>query len=232
MPSVSSLLGTLVVALTTLSACNGDVSPADVGTPETSGAGGETRALGTLLRSETPHEPSPAISTDEYQSFVTATNQFGFDLFGSLAPGEGNLFLSPVSIAYCLGMMEAGARGTTAELIRQVLHTALPEPVLHSAFNRLALDLAARNIAPHLTAGDNMLRVSIRLADSLWVQDGLAIEPEYLATLSQSYDSGVWLVDFNQSELARQTINQWVSDATEDRITDLLGPGDALFYVC
>jgi serpin B len=123
-------------------------------------------------------------------------------------------------------MMEAGAKGETAEQIREVLHTALPEPVLHSAFNRLALDLAARNIAPHSTTEDNMVGVSIRLADSLWVQDNLAIEPAYLATLGQNYDSGVWLVDFDQSGLARQTINQWVSDATEGRITDLLGSGD------
>jgi serpin B len=175
------------------------------------------------------HELAPAVTAADYQSFVAETNQFGLDLLLGLALSEGNLFLSPVSVAYCLGMMVAGARGTTAEQIKQVLRTSLPDPALHAAFNQLGIDIAARNVAPHLTPGNNLLSVDIRLADSLWVQDGFAIEPDYLNTLSQNYDSGVWLTDFAQNpEGSRQSINQWVSDATVQKIANLLGPGSVV----
>ncbi len=46
----------------------------------------------------------------------------------------------------------------------------------------------------------------------------------FLDTLAEHYGAGLRVVDFAQSEEARQPINQWISDQTERRIHELLRP--------
>jgi serine protease inhibitor len=46
---------------------------------------------------------------------VEAGNRFAADVYGKLAKGKGNLFLSPHSIHIALAMTAEGAKGATAE---------------------------------------------------------------------------------------------------------------------
>jgi serpin B len=63
--------------------------------------------------------------------------------------------------------------------------------------------------------------------NSLWVQDGLSMNPAYLADTAANAGAGLRRVDYRADpERARVTINQWVSDKTHDRINDLLSPED------
>ena len=63
----------------------------------------------------------------------------------------------------------------------------------------------------------------MNVANSLWGQNGLAFEEEFLETLASAYDAGVRLVDFvADTEGAREDINGWVARQTNDRILDLL----------
>src|ERR1700755_3482090 len=65
---------------------------------------------------------------------ATTNTRFGLDLYHRLVFEQGNLFLSPFSISTALAMTAAGAKGTTLDEMRKVLH--LPENP-HAAFGEL-----------------------------------------------------------------------------------------------
>ncbi|HLB63402.1 MAG TPA: serpin family protein, partial [Anaerolineales bacterium] len=63
-------------------------------------------------------------------------------------------------------------------------------------------------------------------ANSLWGQQGFGFLPEFLDLLGENYGAGMRLVDYaSDPEAARQAINQWVSDETQEKIQDLIPSG-------
>ncbi len=160
---------------------------------------------------EEPAAPDPQAEV------VRGNNQFAWDLYAKLREAEGNLFFSPYSISTALAMTYAGARGETAEQMAETLHFTLPNEDLHRAMGALvdALNRAGEE-------GDFELAV----ANALWGQSGYEFLDAFTEMVEESYGAGLERVDFQrETEAARQTINQWVEDKTNERIEDLLKPG-------
>ncbi len=176
-------------------------------------------AGGSELRSNKVRAVVEAPSSDLAQ-LVAGNNAFALDLYREL--GQGNLFYSPYSISSALAMTYAGARGATAQQMAQVLHFQLPGDRLHPAFNGLDQQLAQRGQGAQGKDGKGF---RLRNVNALWGQNGYTFLPEFLDTLAQNYGAGLRLVDFAKTEDARQTINGWVSQQTEDRIKDLIAKG-------
>ena len=107
----------------------------------------------------------------------------------------------------------------------ETLHFALPDATLHAAFNYLDLELAKRaqaELDPDQTGDPFRLNV----ANALWGQDGYHFESTFLDLLAVNYGAGLRLVDYERApEPARQTINAWVSDQTEQKIPELIPEG-------
>jgi serpin B len=147
---------------------------------------------------------------------VPGNSAFAFDLYREVYDGAENLFYSPHSISVALAMTFAGARARTEQQMAEVMHYTLPQTQLHAAFNALDRALASRAEGN----GDEAFRLHI--ANSIWGQQGVAFLDAFLDTLGENYGAGLQTVDFAQSEAARQLINAWVSDETEERIPELL----------
>ena len=87
---------------------------------------------------EDPDKPRSLSKTEAKQ--VQASNEFSFDIFKELSVGQAdsNVFISPLSIYYALGMTYNGAAGETAEEMKNTLH--LPEETseeINSSFETL-----------------------------------------------------------------------------------------------
>ena len=148
---------------------------------------------------------------------VEGNNQFALDLYGKLRNQPGNLFFSPSSISTALAMTYAGARGETAEQMARVLHFPPPQDQLPEAFRWLvaALRPAAEKPGYRLNA-----------ANRLWGQQGYHFLPEFLAVTRDSYHAELAEVDFaGHTELARETINEWVEKQTQEKVKDLVPRG-------
>jgi serpin B len=66
----------------------------------------------------------------------------------------------------------------------------------------------------------------LRVVNATWGQRGYSFLRSYLDTLAVNYGAGLRLCDFIQDpDGSRVTINDWVSDETNERIVDLLPPG-------
>ena len=161
--------------------------------------------------------------TDD-KAVVAGNNQFANDLFENYCLSEQhknkNIFFSPFSIYSAIAMTGEGAKDKTALEIQQVLH--LPE-------NKSLRLSGFENLMSVLNPGSTMYKLTT--ANALWVQKEYAFLPEFLAITKERYKANAENVDFvNQPEAAKNKINTWVEDNTNNKIKDLISKNDITKY--
>lgn len=171
------------------------------------------------IRSDAPRAAADAVAA---KAAAAALGEFSAAIYKVLARGDGNLVLSPYSVAVALAMTRAGASGETARQLDAVLHAALGGD-LHAGFN--ALDQALAKRPGKYPYGDRTIDLELATANRLWGQGDLAFEKAFLDILASRYGAGMQLVDYKHAaEDARRAMNDWVAHRTKDRIKDLIAP--------
>jgi len=146
---------------------------------------------------------------------VAAMNGFTSDVYKQVARSGENLVLSPFNVATALSMALAGARGQTEEEIRSVLHFEYGL-TYHADLGALLADLSATSN----TAGNELLT-----ANRLWLEKGFTLEPAFVKTLADHYQAQPSPLDFlHEPEAARDRINEWTSEHTNEKIRNLFPP--------
>ncbi|MBD3318660.1 serpin family protein [Candidatus Woesearchaeota archaeon] len=150
------------------------------------------------------------------QELVVANNKFGLDLYDKLVENDdGNVFFSPYSISTALAMTYEGARGQTAQEMQSVFYfpteSSVRQPNAAAIYNSIN--------APDA-------EYALSTANALWAQQDYQFIDEYLNTVERYYGGSAKSVDFKtKTEEARQTINEWVSERTNDKIPELFESG-------
>src|ERR1700689_3030131 len=144
---------------------------------------------------------------------------FGADLYRLLTQDAAQTVFSPASVACALQMTLCGARGDTAAELARALHLDGPASASQAAAEGLRLltallgDVAARGY------------VTLRAPNTMWVQSGLALLPEFTARLRDAAAVAVHDTDFAAApEAARTEINRVIAEQTAGKIADLLPP--------
>lgn len=163
---------------------------------------------------------------------VAETNGFAFNLYEELLATDSdvNLVVSPIGIATVLSMAYAGARGITREQMRDVLGFSRDDGTLHRAFEALRRELGERGSLEGRSStspeGDQPDPFRLAFANAVWGQRDYPFRDEYLDVLEDHYGGAFREVDFRaEPEAARDRINDWVADRTEERITELVPDG-------
>ena len=159
----------------------------------------------------------PRALTSVEQDLIAIDNRFALTLLGQVTaetPGApGNLFLSPLSVAMALAMTYNGAAGATEEAMRATLGLeGMTVAEVNEAYRGLIALL--RGLDP---------RVRFTLANSIWYRQEFAVLQPFLDVTQQFYDARVAPLDF-RSPTAAQTINAWVGEQTQGRITEIVEP--------
>ncbi len=147
--------------------------------------------------------------------FVDGTNAFGFKLLNEVAASDAgkNIFISPASVSLALAMVYNGAKGGTAEDMARTLGVSgLSLNDANTAYN--ALQTLLRQADPTVT---------LDIANSLWARQGAGLNDDFLNRTQTFYQAQISELDFNQPDAAK-TINQWVSDSTHGKITEIVDP--------
>lgn len=165
--------------------------------------------------------------SEDVLELVSGNNAFALHLYDAIAgEAEGeNVFFSPYSVSQALALVYAGAEGDTAAQMADVLGFSLDEPALHEAFRALNADLAARGNGE---ADDDygIAERRLHIANALWGEQTFPFSADYIALVNQYYGGGFEATDFiAASGAAREAINAWVADQTEDRIQDIVPEG-------
>ena len=143
-----------------------------------------------------------------------AVSSLGWELVAR--SGEGNAIVSPVSVWQALAMTHAGAAGETASEIARLL--GMPDDKAAIAEASLAMRKAFEQIRSE--------EIRLSIANRLWLQEGQPIAADFTGILAADHAAAAGLLDFARApEAARDDINHWVADQTENRITQLLPSG-------
>lgn len=225
-----STISLFVLVMVQLSACTAPApltSPTPATPPEKPTQPVPTRlpdgeSTGKVLQSNLLRDLAPTVASEDLHSLVQGNSEFALDFYKQVRNEGGNIFYSPLSISLALVMTYAGARGETASQMAQTLRYLLPQERLHPAFNLLDLQLTA----PTEAGEDQSQPFMLSIANSLWGEQTFSFLPEFLDLIAVNYGAGLRLLDFiDATEASRQVINNWIAEATRQKILDLIPEG-------
>jgi serpin B len=224
-PAVASSFA--LVSSLLLPACGGSASPSHAAPDDH-----------TVAKSALTRDAAPSLTSDEQSAFVSGGYAFAADLHRTLAKktATSNVASSPISVTSALSMTYAGARGVTATEMAATLHFSLGADRTAKAFDWLTLALAQRagaafshaqsDAASSMSPAPNADDFHLDLVNAVWADPLVKFESPFLDTMAVDYGAGVTIADFvHQADAERLAINQWVSDQTQAKITDLLPQG-------
>ncbi|XP_078418445.1 alpha-1-antiproteinase-like [Cetorhinus maximus] len=152
---------------------------------------------------------------------TSANSDFAFDLYKRIANhSSSNIFFSPLSISTALAMLSLGTRSVTREQLFKGLHfnDMTQERIAH-------MNRGYKRLLQALLAEHNELQLST--GNSLHIQKGFDVLPNFLNETKKFYNAEVFLLDFNlDPENARQQLNDYVKKMTKGKIKDMFSTID------
>jgi serpin B len=178
-----------------------------------------TPAAANIVKSDKPRVTSPQVSEADQAALVEGNSNFAFLLYNELkANNNGNMFYSPYSISLMMAMAYAGAKGGTAQQISAAMSYGPDQDKLPAAFDSLSLQLEK------YTSDTGNFKLDI--VNDIWGQKNYSFMSAYLDVLAQYYGAGLRVLDFmNDPEGARQTINEYIYEKTNELINELIPQG-------
>ncbi len=186
--------------------------------------------MGTSIQNQitSPKLVVSSVTTDTNVSqLVSASNRFGFNLFRQIQTQQEsenqNIVISPNSVAIALAMIRNGTGGETLTEI----NTALGLDQLATA----KVDPSYAKLIETLKTAD--ADVELAIANSLWVNQNIALKQQFVNNAQDFYQAKVSNLDFADSSVKRR-INQWVAKNTAQKIPEIVDsvyPEDALYLI-
>jgi serpin B len=179
-----------------------------------------------LAKADVDRVPAPELADNVVSAQVQGNNQFAFDIYQQLASNPAletnDLFFSPYSISSALLMAYAGAEGETKAQMEAALQLQDGESALE-AINALNQYFARLNEESQESEFDDF---QLLVNNAVWGEQSYTLLDAYLETLAKFFGAGLFQMDFiNNPDGAREQINEWVAEQTNQMIPNLLGPG-------
>ena len=166
---------------------------------------------------------SEILTSDEYMQNETNINKTTVlqnsvkmaDMLSAEASGK-NIMFSPTSLNFALGMIAEGAKGETKEILDDYLGTND-----FAAYAKEYLD----KIKAYNTEDESYgYKSKVKIADAVWVDNGLTLQEKFKNTVSDSFGAEVEAVDFSAAEKTCDVINSWCNKNTEGLIPKIITP--------
>ncbi len=146
-------------------------------------------------------------------NIVSNNNTFAFKLFAEVSSSDTtNVFISPISISTALSMTYDGAKWRTAKEMRNTLGFSKNQTQSHDEFTEL------------LAHYKNLKTSLFTIANAAVAQDNYTFLDSYFKTLEE-YGAVIKTANFidnDEREKARNEINEWVLENTNNKIEELL----------
>lgn len=145
---------------------------------------------------------------------VRSSGTFSWELYGQLRTPEGNLVVSPMTVALALELVLLGAKNQTEKQLRDALHVSSADAALGDW----------SGLITRLT--DPARPLTLRLSNRLYVDETRRLLRPYVESARERLAAQVETVSFSREpEGARSKINADVSAATQRHIEALLPEG-------
>lgn len=167
------------------------------------------------LVSKTP----PKVEPQRIAAITAAEQELALRMLvrlGAKAPGT-NVLIGPDSILSAMTLAASGANGETRA---QLLGALGFDPGRDAPLEAMA---ALQHTLAEASASDG---VQLSVVHRLWVDEGQQLTEAWRQRVDAVFEHAFETLDFrNAPEKARDEINEFVADATDDKIVDLLPPG-------
>ena len=137
------------------------------------------------------------------------------DMLSTEASGK-NIMFSPTCLNFALGMIAEGAKGETKEVLSAYLGT--------SDFASYAKEYLDKIQAYNTEDESYGYQSKVKIADAVWMDDGLTLQEKFKNTVSNSFGAEVKAVDFSATEETCDIINSWCDKNTEGLIPKIITP--------
>ena len=151
---------------------------------------------------------SPQVADSSIATTSDRPNTFGIEILNKLAGnGTDNAMVSPFSVELALGMVYVGSTGVTARELSKAIGFGPPDT--SPLFPGMGL----------LSQGSS--KIVLKVANSLWCDSSTRLRDSYVEDVKARFGADVNSVDL-PTDAAMRRINNWVTTATDQKITDLL----------
>ena len=154
----------------------------------------------------------PRELTADEQRVSHASNAFTLALFRGLnqAQPDSNVFVSPLSVSFALGMAMNGAEDQTFDEMRQSL-----------GFAGATLDEINRGYAGLMALESGLdPTTTFTIANSVWIRQGFPVKQPFIDQVRATFDAQVRSSPFDAATIT--AVNGWVSEQTKGRIPTIL----------
>nr|KAF6487271.1 serpin family A member 5 [Rousettus aegyptiacus] len=164
------------------------------------------------------HHHHPQAARKRVRELLVATTaapsnrEFTFDLFRALVADSPNknIIFSPLSISVTLGMIALAAGSNTKAQILESLQVGREEEV-HRVFHQLLQELSQPREDLQLSLGN-----------ALFIKPIVHIHDAFLSAVRTLYLADTFPTNFEDPEVARKQINDYVAKETKGKIVDLV----------
>jgi serpin B len=186
------------------------------GSPSTEPSGQPAPARTTL----------PRALTDGERSVLSATNAFSFALWKQVnaAQTDSNVFVSPLSASFSLGMAMNGAATTTLDQMRSALQ--------FGGASTTDINAGYKSLIALLTSLDPT--VTMTVANSIWYRKDFPFNQSFLDDGVSYFGAAIKPLDFNDATGSLSAINGWVNTQTNGKIpsiVDQIEPANLMFLI-
>jgi serine protease inhibitor len=146
-------------------------------------------------------------------------NDFAVKLFSKIVAEENdkNIFISPLSIAYALGLAYSGSDKNTKEEFEKVL--LQKENICSTQTLTDKIGEYFLNMMENITKLDS--KVILTIANSIWARQGYNFKESFFDFTKKYYKAQIQTLDFKAPDAA-DVVNKWVSDNTNDKIKKII----------
>jgi len=195
---VSTVVG-LVVAMTFIACAGRTTEP---------GPAARAAALTALPRALTPAE----------RSVLDASNAYSFALWRTIndSSRDSNVFVSPMSASFALGMTMNGANGQTYDEMRSALR--------FGDASLASIDSGYRSLIALLTSLDPS--TTMEIANAIFYRNDFPFNQSFLTDVSAYFGAEVKAQNFADVPATLAAVNGWASTKTHNRIPKVLDAVD------
>ena len=180
----------------------------------------------------TPTGSTPALTalprdlTSAERSVLGASNAFSFALWKrvNLAQKDSNVFVSPLSASFSLGMAMTGTANQTFDDMRAALQ--------FGAASLADIDAGYKSLIALLTSLDKT--VTMEIANSIWYRNTFPFNQSFLDDGTNFFGATIKPLDFANVDASLSAINGWVNTQTKGKIPtiiDKIEPENVMFLI-